>query len=285
MPTLIINGQEVNDITLNGTDVKQISDGNILWQNENYRVATPVVSCTSNVVTMTCATTGATIRYSTNGGSSWSTYSSAITISATTTYFVYATKSGMFDSEQVSYTATYMQRVASPSISCTNNVVTMTCSTSGATIKYSTNGGSSWSDYSSAITISATTNYLAYATKSGMLDSTQVSYTATYVQPKLPAPTISFSVSSNTVKVSVSTPNISGVEYTFKATSGTTRYACGSSSAGGSWQTKTGSGSNSTYTYWYSGTYSTVYFYYFYIRGEKTGYTTSEYSCHTGKVT
>ena len=110
MPTLIINGQQVNDITLNGTDVKQISGGgNVLWQNENYRVATPVVSCTANVVTMTCSTSGATIRYSTNGGSSWSTYSSAITISATTTYLAYATKSGMLDSTQVSYTATYVQ--------------------------------------------------------------------------------------------------------------------------------------------------------------------------------
>lgn len=143
MPTLIINGQQVNDITLNGTDVKQISGGsNVLWQNENYRVATPVVSCTANVVTMTCSTSGATIKYSTNGGSSWSTYSSAITITATKTYVAYATKSGMLDSEQVSYTATYVQlTLPEPSITVRSTVdsTTWTIKTtgvSGVTYRY-----------------------------------------------------------------------------------------------------------------------------------------------------
>lgn len=42
MPTLIINGQEVNDITLNGTDVKQISDGvNVLWEQRTL-IASPL---------------------------------------------------------------------------------------------------------------------------------------------------------------------------------------------------------------------------------------------------
>ena len=90
--------------------VKEIKhNGNTMWVDTAYIVATPVVRCTNNVVTMTCSTSDATIRYSTNGGSTWQTYSSSITISETTTYKAYATKSGMIDSAQTSYTATYVK--------------------------------------------------------------------------------------------------------------------------------------------------------------------------------
>lgn len=122
MADFSLNFADVDGISLNGQNVIKISDEtNTLWENENYRVAAPVVSCTSNVVTMTCSTSSATIRYSTNGGSSWSTYSSAITISATTNYLAYATKSGMLDSTQVSYTATYVQpKLPKPSVALNN---------------------------------------------------------------------------------------------------------------------------------------------------------------------
>ena len=201
--------------------VKEIKhNGNTMWVDTAYIVATPVVRCTNNVVTMTCSTSDATIRYSTNGGSTWQTYSSSITISETTTYNAYATKSGMIDSAQTSYTATYMQTVATPVVSCTNNVVTMTCSTSGATIKYSTNGGSTWQTYSSSITITATTTYKAYATKSGMIDSAQTSYTATYVKPTLPNPTVTKLSQRyyNYPKITVEfkTSGVSGVVYYIK---------------------------------------------------------------------
>ena len=227
--------------------VKEIRhNGNTMWADTAYIVAAPVVSCTNNVVTMTCSTSGATIRYSTDGGSSWSNYSSSITISATTTYKAYATKSGMIDSGITTYTATYMQTVATPVVSCTNNVVTMTCSTSGATIRYSTNGGSTWQTYSSSITISATTTYKAYATKSGMIDSAQTSYTATYVKPTLGAPTVTKTSQRETtyfyyVTVKFETTGVSGVTYYYTySTSGTPSNPTTSS------QSVSGTGSNST---------------------------------------
>lgn len=133
--------------------VKEIKhNGNTMWADTAYIVATPVVSCTNNVVTMTCSTSDATIRYSTNGGSTWQTYSSSITISETTTYNAYATKSGMIDSAQTSYTATYVKpTLPNPTVTklsqrySYNYKITVEFKTSGVSgvvyyIKYDTGG-------------------------------------------------------------------------------------------------------------------------------------------------
>ncbi len=268
--------------------VKEIRhNGNTMWADTAYIVAAPVVSCTNNVVTMTCSTSGATIRYSTDGGSSWSNYSSSITISATTTYKAYATKSGMIDSGITTYTATYMQTVATPVVSCTNNVVTMTCSTSGATIRYSTNGGSTWQTYSSSITISATTTYKAYATKSGMIDSAQTSYTATYVQLKLPTPTITRKENSSGYPVyTIKTAGVSGVKYYLNRISsqyGSTYVACSYINAPTTSSyaaTGTGTGNDSTWTYTMSGYSTSTYYTNIKVIGTKSGYTNSDPKCY-----
>lgn len=76
----------------------------------------------------------------------------------------------------VTYTPAANQ-VATPSISpngCSflnSQEVSITCSTSGATIQYSTDGGNTWLNYSSPFTITETTTVQAKATKSGMTAS------------------------------------------------------------------------------------------------------------------
>ena len=146
-------------------------------------------------------------------------------------------------------TAYELEKVKNPSISCTNNVVTMTCATSGATIRYSTNGGSTYSTYSSPITISSTKTYTAYATKSGMADSGIVSYKATYVAPKLPTPTITKTAGGTYngtyyVEVDFKTSNVSGVTYYVNYSWSSTP----SDPTTTSYSYKgTGTGSNSTY--------------------------------------
>ena len=78
------------------------------------QVATPTIIGTtpfteSTTATITCATDGATIHYTTDGStptSSSTTYSSPIAISATTTVKAIAVKSGMTDSEVASQTFT-----------------------------------------------------------------------------------------------------------------------------------------------------------------------------------
>lgn len=78
------------------------------------KVATPSITGTTpftdnTTVTITCATTGATIHYTTDGSTptaSSTTYSSPIAISATTTVKAIAIKSGMTDSDVASATFT-----------------------------------------------------------------------------------------------------------------------------------------------------------------------------------
>lgn len=182
---ILIGNKTPESITIGGKEVASIAINNeTVWtSSQEEPVDDPVVTCVDNVVTMTCSTSGASINYSTDGGTTYSVYSTPITISATTNYTVYASKDGMTDSNVVTYTATFKETVATPVVSCTDNVVTMSCSTNGATIHYSTNGGSSYSVYSSPITISANTTYTVYATKSGMFDSSTTTYTAIYKTP------------------------------------------------------------------------------------------------------
>lgn len=68
-------------------------------------VATPTFSPVAGTynsvqhVTISCETEGATISYSTDGGTTWNTYNDAITVSETTTIMAKASKSGMTTSE------------------------------------------------------------------------------------------------------------------------------------------------------------------------------------------
>ena len=74
-------------------------------------VATPEISgtesfVTSTEVTITCGTDGATIQYSTDNGSNWTTYNGAFTLTETTTVKAKATKTGMTNSEEATKTFT-----------------------------------------------------------------------------------------------------------------------------------------------------------------------------------
>ena len=73
--------------------------------------------------------------------------------------------------------------VSSPVFSFSNNTITITCSTDGSTIYYKESNDADYSVYSSAISISQSGTYYAYAMKDGF-SSEVVSYTATYVNPE-----------------------------------------------------------------------------------------------------
>lgn len=83
----------------------------VLKKKNANAVATPTISgnspfLTSTDVTISCGTDGATIRYSTDGGTSWNTYSSSLTLTETTTVKAKATKSGLTGSDEASKTFT-----------------------------------------------------------------------------------------------------------------------------------------------------------------------------------
>ena len=140
--------------------------------------AVPVISNYGNTVTITCYTSGATILYKKSTEFEWSTYSSPIELSSTTTYQAKSTKNG-YESNVVEQECTFIT-VSSCSITCVNNSVTITCPTSGATIMYKKSTDSTWSTYSSPITIHENTTYQAKGVMQGV-ESTTTSYYCEYV--------------------------------------------------------------------------------------------------------
>lgn len=151
----------------------------------------------SQSLTMSSATDGATIRYTTDEseptGSS-SVYSSALTVLTTTTYKAKAFKAGMTESEESK--VYIMIQCAAPTFSVpagtynANQSVTLS-STYGTTIYYTLNGTNpteSSSEYSGAITIDATKTLKAIAVKDGCEISEVAS--ATYTM-KCATPTFS----------------------------------------------------------------------------------------------
>ena len=144
-------------------------------------------------VSITTATAGATIHYTTDGSnptSSSTTYSSAITINTAQTIKAIAVK-GSDESEVV--TAAYtIKKVETPTFTVAEGdviagtTVEIETATAGATIHYTTDGStptSSSTTYSSAITIDADMTLKAIAVKTNWDDSNVASADYTVVTP------------------------------------------------------------------------------------------------------
>ncbi len=147
-------------------------------------------------VTITSATSGASIRYTTDGSTPSETagtlYSGPVSISDTTTLSAIAFKAGLADSSIT--TGIYgifvpPQQVIAPAFSpaggtySSTQTVTITSATSGASIRYTTDGSTpsetAGTLYSGPVSISATTTLNAIAYAAGMTDSTVTSATYT----------------------------------------------------------------------------------------------------------
>ncbi len=136
-------------------------------------------------VTLSDATTGAAIHYTTNGTTptaSSTTYSGAIAVSATTTIKALAVASGYTNSAVASaaYTISAAPTAATPSFTPAAGTytgaqsVTLSDATSGAVIYYTTNGTTPTTAstlYSGAIAVSATSTIKALAVASGYTNS------------------------------------------------------------------------------------------------------------------
>ncbi len=167
------------------------------WQDSNLITAVYVLNLTyviapvftppagvyggPQMVRISCATTGATIRYTTDGSepnSSSPAYSGRVLINDSATLKAKAYKAGLTDSETVS--ADYVIGVATPTFSPAGGTyyeaqsVSISCATPGATIRYTTNNSEPTSSspiYTDAITVSQTTTIKARAYKNGLIDS------------------------------------------------------------------------------------------------------------------
>lgn len=172
-------------------ELTTVAYNKLIGSNQTQTVATPVISpaagtyASTQSVTITCATSGAQIRYTTDGSeptTSSALYSAALTVSTTTTVKAKAFKSGMNNSATATatYTIGTTQTVAAPVFSpaagtyTSAQSVTITSATSGAEIHYTTDGSeptTSSSLYTAPLTISTTTTVKAKAFKSGMTAS------------------------------------------------------------------------------------------------------------------
>ena len=156
--------------------------------NYTIQCATPTFNpvagtfTTSTSVTISTTTSGASIRYTTNGTTPSSTvgtvYSSAVSLNATSTLQAIAYETGLTSSAVAS--GVYTIQCAAPAFSpaagtYTSATVTITSATSGASIRYTTNGTTPSSTvgtvYSSPVAISATETLQAIAYKTGLSNS------------------------------------------------------------------------------------------------------------------
>jgi LysM repeat protein len=155
-------------------------------------------------VSISDATSGATIYYTTNGimSTTLSTkYTSAITVSASEALEAIAVETGYTNSTVASATYTIASAaLPTPTFSPVGGTysaaqsVTISDATSGATIYYTTNGTmptTSSTKYMSAITVSATETLEAIAVETGYTNSSIASAAYTIVSTVLPAPTFS----------------------------------------------------------------------------------------------
>jgi phenylalanyl-tRNA synthetase beta subunit len=138
---------------------------------------------TAQTVTLSSATSGATIRYTLDGSAPSETagtlYTAPFTVSGTTTVKAMAYASGLTDSSVA--TAIYTILTASPTFSPVGGTytaaqtVTLGSSTSGATIRYTMDGSAPSETagmlYTAPFTVSGTTTVKAIAYASGLTDS------------------------------------------------------------------------------------------------------------------
>ena len=162
----------------------------------------PGTYATAQQVTLSDTTSGASIYYTTDGSApttSSTKYSSAITVSVTTTIKAIAAASGFLNSAVASGTYTIETAAATPTFSpapgtyATTQQVTLSDTTSGASIYYTTDGSTpttSSTKYSAAITVSVTTTIKAIAAASGFLNSAVASATYT-IETAAATPTFS----------------------------------------------------------------------------------------------
>jgi formylglycine-generating enzyme required for sulfatase activity len=215
-----------------------IEYNSVIAEAEQRLVATPTFNpaggtySTTQNVALSCTTPSATIRYTTNGSDPTETstqYSSPLSVSTTTTIKARAFCSGWTPSSIVSatYTIAPSGTVATPTFNPAGGTytsaqnVTISCATSGATIRYTTNGSDpteTSTQYSSPLSVSTTTTIKARAFRNGWTPSSVA--TATYtITPSVTVATPTFNPAGGTysttqnVALSCTTPSAT-IRYT-----------------------------------------------------------------------
>lgn len=144
-------------------------------------------------VTIATETADATINYSINGGDAVTDASPVtVTISKSSAITAYASLEGSDDSE--SATAEYKLRTGTPTFTSETatdgtraKTITISSATTGATIYYSLDGGTTWTEYSEALMFSGEgTSYTVTAKATSAIDDDEVEPTEVQYQVVIP---------------------------------------------------------------------------------------------------
>lgn len=211
--TVALGINATDDITGTYVDANEVFHGFVLTSGT---VATPTFTpaqgtySTAQSVTISDATAGATIYYTTDGTApttSSTVYSGAISVKSTETIEAMAAATGLSDSAVASATYTIVPAAATPTFSPAAGTYTSVQSvkisetTTGATIYYTTDGTApttSSNVYSGAITVNATETIEAIAAATGFSNSAVASAAYTI---NLPAPDFQVSVNPTTLTI------------------------------------------------------------------------------------
>ena len=209
-PTISVSGAPVGDIAT-GTEVTLTAEvtGN----------PTPTIKWFSNT---TASTSGDAVTQVATGES----YSPSTATPGTYYYFAQAANS---EGNRLSDVQTIVvkDKVATPTFTpngayfdAASQSVAITCTTAGANIQYSTDGGSNWTDYTEPFDVTATTTVKAKAAKDGCIDSDVATATFTKVTLTPQADvtgdtTWDWSDVTNSSAVDFSNTSLNGVDVTF----------------------------------------------------------------------
>ena len=197
-------------------------NSNVVSGNYAIKCVSPVMSTptgtynTSQSVILSTTTSGATIKYTTDGStpsqSNGTVYTSAVTIGSTSTLKAIAYKSGLTDSDVSSEVYTIqLLTVADPAFSpaagtySATQTVSISSATSGASIRYTTDGSIpsavNGTIYSVPVSVAQNTTLKAIAYKTNMLNSNVVSgnYVIKCVSPVMSTPTGTYNTSQSVI--------------------------------------------------------------------------------------
>ncbi|HOF01004.1 MAG TPA: chitobiase/beta-hexosaminidase C-terminal domain-containing protein [Spirochaetota bacterium] len=178
------------------------------------KLTTPSITYDSGTkkVSITHTDSSADIKYSVDNQASWISYSIPIDLTQTAVVYAKAAKSGFFDSDVVSeYCLVTLPTAATPKISLSSGTynppvsLTIACSTSGAALRYTTDGSeptASSSVYSGAITLLQSAVVRVKAYKEGYNPSLEATNVYTIqAEPPTISPTNNTFVSEVTVNI------------------------------------------------------------------------------------